>query len=431
MKRFNVNKKYVGMITAAILTGSLVAGCSATTSDASSGATSLAATSEVSSSGTVESSAKASGMNVVSTQAAGTESTSVTVDQATSDVFTERDMTQTADLSVAKQITLADNQTVDITSEGVYVLSGTAKNATIKVNVAKTEKVQLVLDGVNISNESALAIYIVEADKVFVTTTENSENNLSVSGGFVADGETNTDAVIFSKADLVLNGLGTLVVNSSDNGITSKDDLKVTGGNYVITSSGDALEANELLAIGGGDITIHSQKDGLHAEDNDDNTTGAIFIAGGNLNITATDDGIQGITTVTIDGGNLKISAAEGIESTQVVIHGGVIDIEASDDGINTTEKTTALPIAMAIHGGELNIKMGQGDTDALDSNGDLTITGGNITIEGMSAFDYDGTGTYTGGTLTVNGQTVTELTPSMPGGGFGGAPNGGTRKRR
>ena len=65
---------------------------------------------------------------------------------------------------------------------------------------------------------------------------------------------------------------------------------------------------------------------------------------------------------------------------------------------------------------------MGPGDTDAIDSNGDLTINGGTIDITAQSPFDFDGTGALNGGTITVNGEQVTELTNQMMG-GPGGAP--------
>ena len=74
---------------------------------------------------------------------------------------------------------------------------------------------------------------------------------------------------------------------------------------------------------------------------------------------------------------------------------------------------------------------MAQGDTDGIDSNGDLTITGGTINITGQSAFDYDGTATYTGGTLIVNGEEIHELTNQMMGpGGMGPGGMNGQRMR-
>ena len=63
---------------------------------------------------------------------------------------------------------------------------------------------------------------------------------------------------------------------------------------------------------------------------------------------------------------------------------------------------------------------MGQGDTDGIDSNGDLTITGGTIDITGQSACDYDGTAQKTGGTLIINGTETDTIPNQMMGGGMG-----------
>jgi hypothetical protein len=111
--------------------------------------------------------------------------------------FTERDLEQTADTSEAQKITVADNKTIDITDEGMYTISGSAENCTIRVNADDSAKIQLVLDGVSITNDNFPAIYVLSADKVFITTTD-TENTLTVSGQFTPDGENNTDAVIYS-----------------------------------------------------------------------------------------------------------------------------------------------------------------------------------------------------------------------------------------
>ncbi len=167
----------------------------------------------------------------------------------TADLFTERDLTQTADLSEAKTLTLSDGQTLTVSEAGVYVVSGTASNASIVVDAADDAKVQLVLDNANITNNGTPCIYVKNADKVFVTTADGSANTLTVTGTFSADGDTNTDAAIFSKDDLVLNGKGTLTVKSSDNGISCKDDLKITGGTINIDCTSDAIEANDSISI--------------------------------------------------------------------------------------------------------------------------------------------------------------------------------------
>ena len=86
----------------------------------------------------------------------------------TTDLFSKRDLEQEADLSEASSIEAADGKTIDITEAGVYVISGSAKNCTIRVEAAKEDKVQLVLDGVTITNEDSPEIYVVSADKCFI-----------------------------------------------------------------------------------------------------------------------------------------------------------------------------------------------------------------------------------------------------------------------
>ena len=348
------------------------------------------------------------------------------VTETDSDLFTERDLTQTADLSEAQTVAVISDSTCTIDKDGVYVLSGTAENFTVVVDAGDEDKVQLVLDGLCVTNGSDPVIYVKNADKVFVTSA-GSDSMLTVTGTFSSDGSTGTDAVIFSKDDLVLNGTGTVTVSSTDNGVSCKDDLKITGGTWNITCTADALEANDSIAVAGGTLNIRTSKDGLHAEYDEDNTVGWITIEGGTLNITAKDDAIHATTVLTINGGELNITAAEGLEATQVEINGGTVDITATDDGINAGQKSKALSVGITINGGEISIDMGAGDTDAVDSNGYLTITGGTIDISGQSSFDADGTISWTGGTIYVNGSQISTVTNQMMGGGMpGGGMQGG-----
>ena len=347
--------------------------------------------------------------------------------------FSSRDLEQTADTSGASKITLRSGESVTIDSEGVYVLSGTATNATIIVDAPDTDKVQLVLDGVSITNDDFPAIYVKSADKVFVTTTA-AANTLSVTGTFRADGETNTDAVIFSRDDLTVNGVGTLKITSTANGIASKDDLKITGGTISIDCAADALEANDSIRVADGNITIKTDKDGLHAEYEEDDTLGYVYIRGGTLSITAGDDGVHATTIAQIDGGELTINAVEGIEGTQVQINDGKLTISASDDGINAARKSSAYGIKVEINGAYTKITMGAGDTDGIDSNGSLFINGGTVDITGQFPFDYDTTAQKNGGTIIVNGSETEEITNQFGGMGPGGGMNpggGGPRGRR
>lgn len=336
-----------------------------------------------------------------------------------SELFSNRDLEQSADITNAVAIQLKSNEDVTIDKEGVYVLSGNVNNVTVIVEADDQAKVQIVLDSVNITNENAPTIYVKLAEKVFITST-GSDNYMEVSGTYQADGDTNLDAVIFSKEDLVLNGIGTLeIVSNEGNGVTSKDDLKVTGGSYTIISSGDGLEANDSICIYDGNITIDSDKDALHSENDEDPSLGYIYIYNGTLNITATDDAIRGNSIVQIDGGSINIeTCTEGIEGTYIQINGGEIDLYATDDGINATNKSTTYDVVIEVNGGTINVSMGSGDTDAFDANGDIYINGGTIGIQASSAFDSDGIAELNGGEVTVNGQIITQITQSQMGGG-------------
>ena len=411
-------KKISSYIITGILTASLLTACASATGNTAS-SQSVNAEQAVYSSG-------------ASTASLTTATSSTATD--TSELFSKRDLNQTADTSEAVSIEVSDNKIYTISDEGVYVITGEAENCTIKIDADKEAKIQLVLDGVTVTNDNFPVIYIVSADKCFITTTD-SENTMTVTGKFTSDGDTNTDAVIYSKDDLVLNGVGTLNVTSYyGNGITGKDDIKITGGTYNIKSALDSIEANDSIAIYDGTFNITTNKDGLHSENSDDDTVGYIYIKDGTFTINSASDAIQGTSYVQIDGGKLDITASEGIEGTYVIINGGTINISASDDGINASAKSSAYKIpTIEINGGELTIVVGQGDTDGIDANGNIYVNGGTINITAqMSSFDYDGTAEYNGGTIIINGSQVDSIPQSMmmggPGGngGFGGQMNGG-----
>ena len=340
------------------------------------------------------------------------------------DLFTSRDYEQTADLTGAVSYTVSDGQDIHIIAAGVYVLTGSAANVTVYVEAGRDDKVQIVLNGVTIANANFPVIYVKTADKVFVTVSADSA--LSVTGSFASDGSTKTDGVIFSKADLTLNGTASLTIQSTDNGIVCKDDLKITGGAYTVTASSKAVEANDSIRVAGGDLYLTAGTDGLHAENSGDDTKGYIYIGGGSITISAGDDGIHALSVVQIDGGALNIKAAEGIEGTYIQFNGGTVNIQSTDDGVNAAYKSSAYTPTVEINGGDITVSMGAGDTDGIDSNGNIIMNGGTVTVTGNSTFDYDGTAQYNGGTIIANGQQIAYIPNQMMGGGMMGGNFGG-----
>ena len=370
------------------------------------------------------SSSASDGSSVVKTSSGGevsyTNNTDYTSLLDISDLFSNRDLKQEADTSEAQNIALESGSDITISQEGVYVLSGSVENCTIIVNTDKESKVQLVLDGVSITNDNSPAIVVVSADKCFVTTTE-SENTFKVTGSFTETEGLDTDAVIYSKDDLVLNGKGTLNIESTDNAVTAKDDLKITGGVYNFTCTGKGFQANDSILINDGTFNIKTNNDAFHSENSDDDKLGYIYIAGGSFELNAEDDALQSHSAIQIDGGEFSITAHEAIEATTLQINGGKFTISASDDAINATQTSTAYSTAVEINGGEITMTIGQGDTDAIDSNGDIVVNGGYIDITANSAFDYDGTAAYNGGTIVINGEQVNEIPQPQQMGGKGG----------
>lgn len=329
----------------------------------------------------------------------------------TNKLFSSRDLEQCVDSNkVTKYYTLSDNTNIEITTEGIYVISGTANNSVIIVDVKDDEKVQLILDGVKITNENTPCIYLKNADKLFITTNKDTENSLAVTETFTKFDGTNTDAVIYAKDDITINGEGKITINSSDNGISCNNDIKITGSTINITCISDAIEAKDSIRIADGSITINSQKDGLHAENSDDDTTGYIYIGGGKLDIKATANCIHATTIAQINNGEITLDGWEGIEATYVQINGGTINIDSDDDCINAGAKSNSYKPTIEIVNGNIKVKIADGDTDAIDSNGNIYIKGGTLDITAQNPFDYDGEAEYTGGAITVNGTIVKEI---------------------
>lgn len=357
------------------------------------------------------------------------------------EVFSSRDLSGEYDASDAVSISLGGSSasasseavqisgsTVTITAAGTYILSGTLENGSVIVNATKDDKVQLVLDGASIHSKSYAAIYVVQADKVFVTLAEDTVNHLSNGGSFVQLDDNDVDGVVFAKDDITLNGSGTLVVTSpAGHGIVGKDEVTITGGSYEISAAKCAIRGKDSIAVSDGTFTIKAETDGLHAENNDDDTLGSIYIAGGSFSITAADDGIHANTLLQIDGGKMSISAAEGLEATYIQVNGGDISISASDDGVNAAQKSSACRATFEMNDGTLTVVMGAGDTDGIDSNGNIIVNGGTINVTGQSSFDCDGTAQCNGGTIIVNGQQVNSI-PNQMMGGMGGGFHGGRR---
>ncbi len=313
----------------------------------------------------------------------------------TGDMFTDRDLDPSYAQEDCIAITLSDSgssctdssveiqgSTITITEEGVYLLSGKLSDGMIIVEADSKDKVQLVLDGVEITCASSAAIYVRNADKVFITLAEGSENSLATTGEYVAIDENNIDAVIFSKDDLTLNGYGTVTIQSEEgHGVVSKDDLKVTGGTWVITAASHALSGKDSVRIADGTLVLTAGKDGIHAENDDDESKGYVYLAGGSYTITAEGDGISAGTYLQIEAGTYVIETGGGSENASSQSYGQYYNMRGMTYySMEESSSTKGLKAGeeLLIHGGTFTLDC---QDDAIHGNADVSITGGTFTI--------------------------------------------------
>lgn len=296
-----------------------------------------------------------------------------------------------------------------LTEEGTYILSGTLEDGMVIVDAEDSAKVQLVLDNVQIGSSTSAAIYVRSADKVFITTAPDSQNTLSNGGEYVAIDDNNIDSVIFSKADLTLNGSGTLTISAAaGHGIVSKDDLVLSGGTYEITAASHGISGKDSVRIASGSYTITSGKDGIHAENADDTTLGFLYIEDGTFTIHAQGDGLSAGVYLQIEGGDFSVTTGEGSASVTLEtdsMGGGPGSFGAPAD--STTEEDDTVSQKGVKADGTLTISGGsfQIDTvdDAIHANEDLLITGGEFHLStGDDGIHTDTALTIQDGTFTI-----------------------------
>ena len=316
----------------------------------------------------------------------------------------------------------ADGGTVIIKKGGAYSISGKLTGGGIVVD-AGDEDVTLILSGAEITSSDSSAINVYKAGTVTLEVSDGTENVMSDAESYVYDGsysdKTNEEpsACIFSKSDLIITGDGKLRVNgNSGNAVKSKDYLTVENTLLTIECENNALTGSDGVSINGAEIDITAKGDGIHS-----NTD--VEINSGTVTIQSDDDAVHADNSVTVNGGKITITAHEGFEGTLITVNDGTAVINASDDGINAAKKTDGVTPTVEINGGDITITMGSGDTDAIDSNGDIIINGGKITITAQSGFDYDGKAELNGGEVYLNGEKISEITNQFGSGmrGFGG----------
>lgn len=310
--------------------------------------------------------------------------------------FTERDKEGTYDS--ADVVSGNDNGDVyQITAAGTYILSGDYTDKIITVEAGENDKIQIVLDNANIINSKGPAVYIKSADKVFITLKEGTSNTISDGSDYeLIENESTIDGAIFSRADLTINGSGSLTVNGNlKHGIVSKDDLVITGGSITVSSENVGLNGKDCVKISSATVNITAGSDGIRSDNAEDAAKGYVYIESGTITIDAANDGIQAETAIRIDDCAMTVTAGSGSgsslssssesykgikASSDIIINGGSFIVDSQDDCIHSNN-------TICIINGKFDLTSGD---DGIHADTDLSISGGDILIrksyEGIEA---------------------------------------------
>ena len=299
---------------------------------------------------------------------------------------------------------------VIIASAGTYVLNGTLDDGQIVVN--SDGIVHIVLNGVSLTCSSGSPIYVMKAKKVILTLADGTMNTLTDGTSYVlpyADSD-EPDAALFSKSDLTINGMGSLIVDANyKHGIGCKDELRIVSGTIEVTAVSDGLRGRDFVAVKGGTITVDSGSDAIQSSNDEDASKGFVWIEGGTMTLSSGDDGIQAFTQVIVLGGTMTLSSGDdAIHGTVgVTIDSGTIHILQSYEGIESVDTIT-------INGGSIDLVSSD---DGINIGGAITMTGGTVVVDGPTAdnngaLDYDAGFTMSGGSVVATGSSGMALAP-------------------
>ncbi len=307
--------------------------------------------------------------------------------------YSESDITEitltTSSITIDGDGASLSNNTVTISKEGTYRITGTNNDIQVHVDTDDEGNVQIILNGANMTCSDSAPIFAENAEKVIIILADNTTNYITDASTYVYDSsdEDEPNAAIHSKADLSFYGNGTLNVTANYNdGITSKDGLIIKNGTFNITAADDGIRGKDYLIIEGGTFNIDAEGDGFKSDNDDDSDKGYIYIIDGTFTVDAGADGMQAETDLLIAEGTFDITTADGSESylsnddsakglksnVNIVTDGGSFTLNCADDAVHTDGN-------LILNNGDYSINTGD---DGLHADYNLEINGGSINIE-------------------------------------------------
>lgn len=315
-----------------------------------------------------------------------------------------------------EDVASVSNNVLTIKKPAVLTVSGENKGGQIVVDVDKTTYpegvVELDLSNASISNDTVAPIYVASiGDEVQIVAKSGTVNTVSDGTSHTdtytdSDGNTNQiNSAIFARDDIKIKGSGTLTVNgNTEDGIVSKNDIKIYNGNITVNAVDDAIRGKDSVTIGNADNTDFSTFNlnvksesgkGIKSNETDDETKGFITINGGTVSVTSYSDAIHASRNLTVNGGTIDITttcpaSSSGGNSGWGGNSGGGFGGWGEGNGSSTSDSAKGLKAGVT------------DDTTGTTTDGAITINGGDITI--TSTDDS----IHASGTISINDGSMT-----------------------
>ena len=302
-----------------------------------------------------------------------------------------------------------------------YVLSGTTTNGSF--TVVGDKKYEVKLNGVSINNPDSAALNLLSGKRAYVVLAEGTKNTLTDGTGGSQKG------ALYCKGKLLFNGSGSLsVTGNTNNAIHSADYIVFRKGNNIAVKStaNHGIKANDGVFINGGilnvEVTATAAK-GINCESH-------IVVNGGRTTVITTGDGtydaddreakgaacIKADSTLTVNGGTLMLkstgSGGKGINvDMEANFNGGEVYI-ITEGGQYRSNNDTSSPKGIKvdgnlnISGGTIWVRTSGQNGEGIETKSKLTITGGEVASYAYDdAINSKGDMTISGGYVYAQGR--------------------------
>ena len=275
-----------------------------------------------------------------------------------------------------------------------YVVSGTTSNGSF--TVLGDKKYEVKLNGASITNPDSAALNLLSGKRAYIVLADGTTNTLTDGTGGSQKG------ALYCKGKLLFNGSGQLsVTGNTNNAIHSADYIVFRKGNniYANSTANHGIKANDGIFINGGIINVEVSAQaakGINCESN-------IIINGGRTTVLTTGDG-------TYDTTDKEAKGAAGIKADSTfTINAGELWLKSTGSGgkginVDMDANFCGGNVYVVTEGGQYKSNNDTSSPKGIKADGNINISGGTIWVRTSG---YNGEGIETKSTMNISGGQV------------------------